>query len=144
MREVGFSFVKDKDGKPFKPYKRQHHLFDVNIGHDVEIGQSIIEKGSYRDTVIGDGCRIDHDVMIAHNAIIGKYCLICAGAVVGGSAVIGDECYLGLNCTIKPHVKIANNVTIGQAANVITDILEPFTTHAGNPSRKIADEQRPI
>ena len=51
----------------------------VTIGDDVEIGaNTTVDRGALDDTVIGDGCKIDNLVQIAHN---------CRGGATGVRAV---------------------------------------------------------
>jgi UDP-3-O-[3-hydroxymyristoyl] glucosamine N-acyltransferase len=43
------------------------------IGDDVEIGaNTTVDRGALDDTVIGDGCKIDNLVQVAHNCNIGR------------------------------------------------------------------------
>ena len=63
----GFGFMRDESGR----LKRNEHNFEVKIGKDVEIGRLVnIDKGSWRDTKIGQGTKIDSHVHISHNAIV--------------------------------------------------------------------------
>ena len=49
----------------------------VSIGPDVEIGaNTTIDRGATRDTIIGEGTKIDNLVQIGHNVSIGRHCLI--------------------------------------------------------------------
>src|ERR1700686_121767 len=80
----------------------------VIIQNDVEIGAgSTIDRGSLRDTVIGEGTKIDNQVQIGHNVIVGRHCLIAGQVGISGSVTIGDFVMLG------GHAGIRDNVTIG-------------------------------
>lgn len=137
----GFGFKK-KDGKFVYPLERNQHIFNVFIGKDVEIGPfTCIDKGSWRNTTIDEGTKIDSHVKIAHNVRVGKHCLIVAGAVIGGSCEIGDYCFIGMNASIRDHIKITNNVTIGMGAVVVKDIDEPFSTWIGNPAHRYVKDR---
>jgi UDP-3-O-[3-hydroxymyristoyl] glucosamine N-acyltransferase len=47
----------------------------VLIQNEVEIGAgTTIDRGSLRDTVIGEGTKIDNQVQIGHNVTIGRHC----------------------------------------------------------------------
>ena len=62
----------------------------VIIQDDSEIGtNAAIDCGSTRDTIIGEGSKIDNLVQIAHNVIIGRHCLIGAQACLGGNVSVG-------------------------------------------------------
>jgi len=51
----------------------------VIIQDDVEIGAgTTIDRGAIRDTVIGEGTKIDNLVQIGHNVRIGRHCVIVA------------------------------------------------------------------
>lgn len=136
--DVGFGFAKDDDLNFIYPLQRNIHDYNIVINDNVEIGPlTTVDRGSWRDTVIHEGVKIDSNVKIAHNVIIHKDCLIVAGVVVGGSCEIGERCFLGMNCCIKQHTKIANDVVIGAGAVVVEDITEPNTTWVGCPARKL-------
>lgn len=52
----------------------------VIVQDDVEIGaNTTIDRGASRDTVIGEGTKIDNLVQIAHNVVIGRHCVIVSG-----------------------------------------------------------------
>ena len=132
----GFGFTRDKDGI----LHRKPHPFDVTIGKNVEIGRfTNIDKGSWRDTTIGEGTKIDSHVHIGHNVIIGKHCLLVAGTIVGGSAEIGYFCFIGENASIRQHIKIGNHVMIGMGAVVINNV-EDNDIIAGNPAKSIKNK----
>ena len=62
----------------------------VLIQNDVEIGAgTTIDRGSLRDTVIGEGTKIDNQVQIGHNVTIGRHCLLAAQIGLAGSLTIG-------------------------------------------------------
>ena len=139
----GFGFKKNNRGNKFKiPYERNKHRFKVIIKDNVEIGAGCcIDRGSWRDSIIGEGTKLDNMVHTGHNTQIGKDCLLCVGVTLGGSTTIGDRCFLGMNSMTKEHVTICNDVTIGMGAVVTKDITEPFTTWVGNPARKLENKK---
>ncbi len=81
-----------QDGFGFLPSSAQGHVKipqnrRVIIQDDVEIGANVtIDRGSTRDTVIGEGTKIDNLVQIAHNVSIGRHCLIAGQVGISGSA----------------------------------------------------------
>lgn len=136
MLKTGFGYFRNRDGRLLK----KQSDYETKIENDVEIGlNTVIDNGSYRDTVIGEGTKIDNLVHIGHNAIIGKHCLLVAGTVVGGSAEIGDFSYLGMNCSIKDHVKIGKHCLVGAGSVVVHDIPD-YDIVAGNPAKSIKDK----
>jgi UDP-3-O-[3-hydroxymyristoyl] glucosamine N-acyltransferase len=64
----------------------------VIIQDDVEIGaNTVIDRGTLDDTVIGEGTKIDNLVQIAHNAIIGRHCRLAPQIGVAAGAVVDDD-----------------------------------------------------
>lgn len=128
-------------GTPFNympdvlPRQRKPVDFGVVIGDDVEImSHSNVDLGTQRDTVIGDGTKIDRNVHVAHDSIIGKHCILVAGTVVGGFVTMEDEVYLGMNVSLKPRVRIGRGAKIGTGAVVLHDV-PPGCVMVGNPAR---------
>ena len=79
-----------QDGFGYLPSPRGHQKIPqtrrVIIQDDVEIGaNTTIDRGSTRDTVIGEGTKIDNLVQIAHNVSIGRHCLIAGQSGISGS-----------------------------------------------------------
>ncbi len=63
----------------------------VIIQDDVEIGaNSTLDRGSGRDTVIGEGSKIGNLVQIACDVTVGRRCLILSQAAIGPSTRLGD------------------------------------------------------
>ena len=117
------------------PRQRKSVTASVVIGDDVEImSHSNVDLGTERDTVIGDGTKIDRNVHIAHDSIIGKNCIIVAGTVVGGFVEMGDGVYCGMGVLIKPRVKIGAGVKLG-AGTVVLEDVPAGETWVGHPAR---------
>ncbi|KAG7615061.1 Hexapeptide repeat [Arabidopsis thaliana x Arabidopsis arenosa] len=103
----GFGFYVDDNGNMVK----KPQTLNVKIGNRVEIGaNTCIDRGSWRDTVIGDDTKIDNLVQIGHNVIIGKCCLFCGQVGIAGSAEIGDFVALGGRVAVRDHVSIVSKV----------------------------------
>lgn len=69
----GFGFFVDERGDMVK----KPQILKALIGHHVEIGaNTCIDRGSWRDTTIGDHAKIDNLVQIGHNVIVGKYSVV--------------------------------------------------------------------
>jgi UDP-3-O-[3-hydroxymyristoyl] glucosamine N-acyltransferase len=85
----------------------------VIIQDDVEIGAgTTIDRGAIRDTVIGEGTKIDNLVQIGHNVSIGRHCVVVAQTGISGSATLEDFVVLGA------RVGLNNQVTIGEGAQI--------------------------
>eukprot|EP00850_Spirogloea_muscicola_P021829 SM000263S09816 [mRNA] locus=s263:88317:96187:- [translate_table: standard] len=109
-------------------------LLRVFIGDDVEVGaNSCIDRGSWRDTVIGDCVKIDNLVQIGHNVVIGRCCLLCGQVGLGGSSTLGDYVILGGKAGVADHMTICSKVRVAAKAGVMRDITEPGD-YAGFPA----------
>lgn len=85
----------------------------VIIQDDVEIGAgTTIDRGAIRDTVIGEGTKIDNLVQVGHNVSIGRHCVLVAQTGIAGSATLEDYVVLGARAGVN------NNVTIGEGAQI--------------------------
>ena len=95
----------------------------VLIQNDVEIGAgTTVDRGSMRDTVIGEGTKIDNQVQIAHNVIVGRHCLLAAGVAVGGSVTIGDNVAFGAGAGLNNHINIGDGAQITAMSGVKDDV----------------------
>jgi UDP-3-O-[3-hydroxymyristoyl] glucosamine N-acyltransferase len=127
-----------QDGFGFVPGSRGHlkipQIGRVIIQDDVEIGaNTTVDRGSNRDTVIGEGTKIDNLVQIGHNVSIGRHCLIAGQVGISGSVSIGDFVMLGGNAGIRDHVTIGHGARVAAAAAVHTNI-PPGETWGGYPA----------
>jgi UDP-3-O-[3-hydroxymyristoyl] glucosamine N-acyltransferase len=95
----------------------------VLIQNEVEIGAgTTIDRGSLRDTVIGEGTKIDNQVQIGHNVTIGRHCLLAAQIGLAGSLTIGDNVALGAKVGINNHVRIGDGAQVTAMSGVKDDI----------------------
>jgi UDP-3-O-[3-hydroxymyristoyl] glucosamine N-acyltransferase len=107
---------------------RQGHLKVPQIGRvviqdDVEIGaNSTIDRGALKDTVIGEGSKIDNLVQIGHNVIMGRHCVIVAQTGISGSTELGDFVVMGGQSGTAGHIKLGNGVQIAGTAHPIKDV----------------------
>lgn len=114
----------------------------VIIQDDVEIGaNSAIDRGSNRDTVLGEGTKIDNLVQIAHNVMIGRHCLIAGNVGISGSATIGDFVMLGGGVGVRDNVTIGSGARIAGASAVSSDI-PAGETWGGYPAVPVETWQR--
>jgi UDP-3-O-[3-hydroxymyristoyl] glucosamine N-acyltransferase len=89
----------------------------------VEIGAgTTIDRGSLRDTVVGEGTKIDNQVQIGHNVTVGRHCLLAAKVALGGSLTIGDYVALGAGVGINNHVNIGDGAQVTAMSGVKDDI----------------------
>jgi len=109
----------------------------VIIGDDVEIGAcTTIDRARFSQTVIGNGCKLDNLIHIAHNVRIGDHGLIAAQSGIAGSTTIGEHLMMGGQSGIRDNLKIGHRVTL-LARTLITSKTDDNATVAGMPSRPI-------
>jgi UDP-3-O-[3-hydroxymyristoyl] glucosamine N-acyltransferase len=118
------------DGFGFARYQGQWEkipqLGRVQIGADVEIGANCaIDRGALDDTLIGDGCKLDNLIQVAHNVQIGEHTAIAACVGIAGSARIGRRCMIGGAAGILGHLDICDDVTISAMSLVSSSITKP-------------------
>ncbi|CAN4116653.1 unnamed protein product [Withania somnifera] len=136
----GFGFFVDEQGNMVK----KPQTLKARIENHVEIGaNTCIDRGSWRDTVIGERTKIDNLVQIGHNVVIGRSCLICGQVGVAGSVTIGDYVTLGGRVGIRDHVNIASKVRLAANSCVTKNISEPGD-YGGFPAIPIRDWRRQI
>lgn len=88
------------------------------VNPNVSIGNnSTIQRGTFSDTLIGDGCKIGNLIDIGHDVTIGKNCKIVSQTGVASNVVIGDF------VQIFGQAGIANNVIIGDNAVIYAKSL---------------------
>jgi UDP-3-O-[3-hydroxymyristoyl] glucosamine N-acyltransferase len=130
----GFGFLPSAQGHQKIPQARR-----VIIQDDVEIGANVtIDRGSTRDTVIGEGTKIDNLVQIAHNVSIGRHCLIAGQVGISGSAKVGDFVMMAGKVGIADHVNIGEGAVLGAQSGVMSDV-PPGARWIGSPAQPVRD-----
>lgn len=118
----GFGFFVDEHGNMMK----KPQMLSARIGNHVEIGaNTCIDRGSWRDTIIGDHSKIDNLVQIGHNVVIGKNCILCGQVGIAGSVTMGDYVTLAGRVAVRDHVSIVSKVRLAANSVVTKDIKEP-------------------
>jgi UDP-3-O-[3-hydroxymyristoyl] glucosamine N-acyltransferase len=111
----------------------------VLIQNDVEVGAgTTIDRGSLRDTIIGEGTKIDNQVQIGHNVTIGRHCLLAAQIGLAGSLTIGDNVALGAKVGINNHLKIGDGAQV-TAMSAVKDDIPPngrWGGHFAKPTKQ--------
>ncbi|MGZ5896847.1 MAG: UDP-3-O-(3-hydroxymyristoyl)glucosamine N-acyltransferase, partial [Xanthobacteraceae bacterium] len=114
----GFGYVMGAGGHVKVP-----QLGRVIIQDDVEIGAgTTIDRGATRDTVIGEGTKVDNLVQIGHNVEIGRHCIIVAMTGIAGSCKLGDYVVLGARAGISDHVTIGEGAHLAAMSGVHRDV----------------------
>jgi UDP-3-O-[3-hydroxymyristoyl] glucosamine N-acyltransferase len=114
----GFGYLPTPQGHQKIPQTRR-----VIVQDDVEIGaNSTIDRGSSRDTIIGEGTKIDNLVQIGHNCTIGRHCIITSQTGISGSVKVGDYVMMGGQVGIADHYTIGDGAMLAARSGVITDV----------------------
>lgn len=127
----GYSFVPDEDGN------LQHlpHKSGVVIGTDVRVGgNTVIDRGVFEATRIGQGTKIDSNVKIGHNAEVGENVRIATGTELSGSVTVEDDVYIHPQVAVASHVTVGDSAEIGIGSTVVEDV---------EATSKVVDPTRP-
>jgi UDP-3-O-[3-hydroxymyristoyl] glucosamine N-acyltransferase len=128
----GFGFAMGKTG-----HVKVAQIGRVILQDHVEIGaNTTIDRGALRDTVIGEGTKIDNLVQIGHNVVIGRHCIVVAQTGISGSAELGDFVALGGQVGVVGHLKIGAGAQIAASSNVRGDV-PPGARWGGTPAKPV-------
>lgn len=132
-----------QDGFGFAMSPRGHlkvpQVGRVIIQDDVEIGaNATIDRGANRDTIIGEGAKIDNLVQIAHNVVIGRHCVIVSQVGISGSTELGDFVVAGGQAGITGHLRIGMGAQIAAQSGVMADV-DPGAKIGGSPAKNARD-----
>lgn len=131
------------DGFGYQPGPKGHlkipQIGRVVIQDDVEIGaNTTVDRGALKDTVIGEGTKIDNLVQIAHNVVIGRHCIIVSQTGISGSATLGDFVMLGGQVGVVGHITIGTGAQIAASSNVAGDV-PPGVRWGGSPAKPVRE-----
>lgn len=128
----GFGFAIGRQGHTKVP-----QIGRVIIQDHVELGANVtVDRGGIRDTIIGEGSKLDNMVHIAHNVVMGRHCLIAGQVGIAGSSEIGDFVVMGGQVGITGHAKIGSGTQIAGGSAVISS-LDAGSKVGGYPARPI-------
>ena len=132
----GFGYRPSEDGRQLVKIPQ---IGNVIIGNYVEIGaNSCVDRAKFSSTIIGDGCKIDNLVQIAHNSIMGRSCIMAGHSGLAGSVTLGDGVIIGGSASIKDHTTIHSGATVGAGSGVMNDV-EAGKTVLGYPAQDARD-----
>ena len=128
----GFGYVMGTRGHAKVP-----QVGRVIIQDNVEIGaNTAIDRGANRDTIIGEGTKIDNLVQVGHNVVIGRHCVIVAQTGISGSVTLCDYVVLGARVGINNHVTIGEGAQIA-AISVVNSDVPPGARWGGTPAKPV-------
>lgn len=131
----GFGFANEHGS-----WEKIAQLGGVRIGNDVEIGaNTTIDRGAISDTVIGNGVKLDNQIMIAHNVQIGDNTAMAGCAGISGSTKIGRNCMIAGGVGLVGHIEVCDNVFITGMTMVTRSITEPGSYSSGTAMQPAAE-----
>ena len=136
------------DGFGYRQVNGRHekipHLGSVIIGEDVEIGAATtIDRSAIGATRIGDGTKIDNQVMIAHNCELGRHNLIVSQVGMAGSVTSGDYVVCAGQVGIADHVHLGAQSIYAAKAGVHKD-MPGNRTYMGLPASPVEEATKQI
>ena len=137
-----------QDGFGFAMGPRGHlkvpQIGRVIIQDDVEIGAgTTIDRGANRDTIVGEGTKIDNLAQIGHNVVIGRHCVLVAQCGISGSTVLEDFVALGGQAGVAGHLRLGAGAQIAATSGVMNDI-PAGETWGGAPAQPLRDLFREV
>ncbi|MBI5762595.1 MAG: UDP-3-O-(3-hydroxymyristoyl)glucosamine N-acyltransferase [Planctomycetes bacterium] len=120
------------------------HIGTVIIENDVEIGpNSVVDRGKFGPTRIGQGTKIDALVMIGHNVQIGPLCVLAGQAGLSGSVKLGAGVAMGGQAGIVPGITIGDRARIAAQSGITKDVAAGDAIQ-GTPAQTIKTEMRNV
>lgn len=114
----------------------------TRIGEGTHIGsQTVIQRGTISDTVIGKRCMIGNCIDIGHDVRIGNDCKIVSQAGIAGNAVLGNEVIVYGQAGIANDAVIGNGVIV-KAKTLVSRAVKDHQVVFGRFGRDYQEELR--
>ena len=136
----GFGFANEKG-----VWQKIAQIGGVTIGDDVEIGaNTTIDRGALADTIIGNGVKLDNQIMIAHNVQVGDHTAMAGCVGISGSTKIGKHCMIAGGVGMVGHIEVCDNVFVTGMTMVTRSISEPGAYSSGTAMQPAADWKKSV
>jgi UDP-3-O-[3-hydroxymyristoyl] glucosamine N-acyltransferase len=134
----GFGYAQDEK---FNHYRLTHYG-RVILEDQVHVGAGVqIDRGTFEDSRIGQGTKIDNHCHFGHNIRIGRNTLVTAAMITAGSTTIGSACVFGGRATIKGHLTIADGSQFAGISAIGNNVIKAGE-YGGHPLQPLRDEMR--
>lgn len=111
-----------RDAIKAQSWVRIHSLGSVTLGDDVEVGaNSTIDRGTIRNTEVGNRTKIDNLVHLGHNVRVGDDCLLCGMVGVAGSTRIGNRVVLAGQVGVGDNLLVGDDVIAGAGTMILAN-----------------------
>jgi len=126
----GYGYAKQDNGSYYKIVQSGI----VVLEDDVEVGaNSTIDRGTFGETRIRRGAKIDNLVQVGHACEVGENSLLCAQVGLAGSTKVGRNVILTGQVGVAGHLEIGDGVIVTAQAGIGQDV-EAGKIVSGSPS----------
>ncbi|MEM6535719.1 MAG: UDP-3-O-(3-hydroxymyristoyl)glucosamine N-acyltransferase [Pseudomonadota bacterium] len=116
--ESGFGVTAGPDGASDVPQWGR-----VIIQDHVLVGaNSCVDRGAFRDTVIGERSKIDNLCQVGHNVVLGRNVLMASFAGLSGTVTVDDGVIMGGRVGIADHVHVGAGAQLAAGSGIFRDI----------------------
>jgi UDP-N-acetylglucosamine acyltransferase len=105
--------------------------FGVNLGKSVVIREGVvIQAGTFRATVVGEGAFVSGNSTIGHDSSLGSGTTLSPGCHIAGESILGDNVTLGMGTAVHQRSRVGNLVMTSMNC-VVKGLVPPFLTLVG-------------
>jgi UDP-3-O-[3-hydroxymyristoyl] glucosamine N-acyltransferase len=111
------------------------HVGRCVLEDDVLVGAcTTIARGTFGETRIMEGTKLDNLIMVAHNCVIGPHSAIAAQAGFAGSTLVGGGVQIGGQAGFAGHLSVGDRAVVAAQSGVTGDVEEGMYV-VGFPAR---------
>ena len=135
----GFGFLLNKETGC---YDTIDQVGIVVVGNHVDIGaNATIDRARFGRTVIGDGCKLDNLVQVAHNVTMGNHTVMCSQSGIAGSTHIGKYVTLAAQVGVAGHLTVGDQAILAARTGAISN-LDGGQAYFGSPCSPYKDAMK--
>jgi len=118
---LGFGYERMEEGAGIEQrwLKVKSHDYGVIVKAGAALHNDVnIDRGSWRDTIIGNNARINSKAFIGHNVQIDRGVLVGVGSAISGSCNIGKGVVIWSNAYIEERSTVGDGAIVGARSHV--------------------------